>query len=536
MGAFLGKICACFGNEGSETGASGTPGSCTITRSCLWNDCSSFNQLFVDKDNEAINASTAASMNSLTAASHNANTSNSSGLNTLMTFYKQKPKGPREVVRLLRYYLQKYDTAYALGRDPKSLAKASQDASKQIAALKELTIQSEEEVTRGYYDLQMFLVKEVYESDVLGILCHDMEKFDFESRKDAVSIFNSLLRRMIPPSKPIIAEYLRDSRRDLLGVLLQGYDKPEHTLNYGLMLRECAKYDFLAEAILDMEEFDLLFTYIQQPTFDLSSDAFATFKDLLTKHKQLTTAYLPRNYERIFPRLNMLLGSENYVTKRQSLKLLGEILHDRRNYEVMLRYVSEVENLKLLMTQLRDKSEKIQYEAFQVFKIFIANPNKPKPIYDILCKNRDKILHFLESFTGGGREDRSLQEDKVFLIEKLQQLPQYQSSSCLGSQLHPSAVLSEVSTQPRHYQQASHSDSVPMTSAAMPLKNLNDSIKTGDAGHSNLIRSGTPDSLHDSTSFLSAVTGSGRSVRSDTSTALSSSSSSNSSSDEAETR
>ena len=133
------------------------------------------------------------------------------------------------------------------------------------------------------------------------------------------------------------------------------------------------------------------------------------------------------NYDLVFKRLNGLLTSENYVTRRQSLKLLGEILHDRRNYEVMLKYVSEVENLKLLMCQLRDKSEKIQFEAFQVFKIFIAHPNKPKPIYDILCKNRDKILHFLENFSVQGKQmdDRNFNEDKLFLIEKLQQLPQY---------------------------------------------------------------------------------------------------------------
>jgi len=35
-----------------------------------------------------------------------------------------------------------------------------------------------------------------------------------------------------------------------------------------------------------------------------------------------------------------LLLSTNYVTKRQSLKLLGEILLDRANFNVMTRYIS----------------------------------------------------------------------------------------------------------------------------------------------------------------------------------------------------
>lgn len=31
-------------------------------------------------------------------------------------------------------------------------------------------------------------------------------------------------------------------------------------------------------------------------------------------------------------------------------------------------------------------------------QVFVANPNKPQPITDILTKNRDKLLKFLEEF------------------------------------------------------------------------------------------------------------------------------------------
>ena len=454
------------------------------------------------------NANTHTSAHSATDTGHSAGNHGtaSSGLASLMGFYRARPKGPHEVVAQLRHSLQRYRGALAEGRDARHLARISSEMLRQMAALKALALQSEEDVAQGYYDVQMFLIREVYEGDLLGILCRDMDHFPFEARKDAVTVFTSLLRRTVPPNRAVVAEHVRDCRCDLLVLLLRGYDRPEHTLNYGLMLRECAKVDFLAEAILALDDFALLFTYIQQPTFDLSSDAFATFKDLLTKHRALTSAYLARHYERILPRINVLLGSENYVTRRQSLKLLGELLHDRRNYDVMLRYVSEVENLKLLMTQLRDKSEKIQFEAFQVFKIFIANPNKPRPVYDILCKNRDKILHFLESFTGGvgggTRDDRSLMEDKMFLIEKLQQLPQYASASSLRAALASPAPAG-------HAPQCSESDSVPMaTPAPGPCEPLKPEPLSPEPGAPPLHRrSHTPESLHDSASFLSAVSG-----------------------------
>lgn len=409
--SFWYDLCCCFNSPSDENDSGFNNYNNTYNNGTINNNLDSENNL--QGGGGGVGGNTVYSITSLTEKQ--------SGI--LSGFYRTRQKTPRDLVKSIKYQLSRWD----LAQNSKDSTKISSELSKPISALKSLTIQSEEDVQRGDYDLQMYLIKEIYENDLFEILVQEIEKFPFEARKDGVIIFNSLLRRQIPPNRQIVAENLRDNRANLMRELLNSYDRPERTLHYGLMLRECIKFEYLAEIVLNLAEFEKLFDYIQLPTFDVSSDAFATFKDLLTRHKNLVTNFLINNYELIFKRLNGLLTSENYVTRRQSLKLLGEILHDRRNYEVMLKYVSEVENLKLLMCQLRDKSEKIQFEAFQVFKIFIANPNKPKPIYDILCKNRDKILHFLENFSVQGKQmdDRNFNEDKLFLIEKLQQLPQY---------------------------------------------------------------------------------------------------------------
>lgn len=80
------------------------------------------------------------------------------------------------------------------------------------------------------------------------------------------------------------------------------------------------------------------------------------------------------------------------------MQLLGELLLDRANFNVMTKYISEQSNLKLMMILLRDKSKSIQFEAFHVFKVFVANPNKPQPILHILVKNKDKLISFLNNF------------------------------------------------------------------------------------------------------------------------------------------
>jgi calcium binding protein 39 len=90
----------------------------------------------------------------------------------------------------------------------------------------------------------------------------------------------------------------------------------------------------------------------------------------LTKHKQLVAQYLQTNFEMFFDKYNnILVQSESYVTKRQSIKLLGEILLDRANYSVMTAYVESGEHLKIIMKLLRDDRRMINYEGFHVFKV-----------------------------------------------------------------------------------------------------------------------------------------------------------------------
>jgi len=83
----------------------------------------------------------------------------------------------------------------------------------------------------------------------------------------------------------------------------------------------------------------------------------------------------------------------------------------------MTRYIAVEANLKMMMNLLRDRfvpfppnpsyyrtdgtlcsSKNIQFEAFHVFKVFVANPNKPPQIAAILKRNKEKLLSFLKDF------------------------------------------------------------------------------------------------------------------------------------------
>jgi len=100
------------------------------------------------------------------------------------------------------------------------------------------------------------------------------------------------------------------------------------------------------------------------------------------------------------------------------LQLLGELLLTPGNVEPMMRYIADVEHLKLIMNLLRDPSRSIQYEAFHLFKVFVANPAKPAPIAEILSKNSERLLRFLSDFQTD-REDAEFDSEKALLCRVL---------------------------------------------------------------------------------------------------------------------
>ena len=126
-------------------------------------------------------------------------------------------------------------------------------------------------------------------------------------------------------------------------------------------------------------------------------------------------------------------------------QLLGELLLDRHNFTTMTRYISNPDNLKLMMNMLREKSRNIQFEAFHVFKVrqcffidaesleivtccvlpfkvFVANPNKPRPILEILLRNKDKLVDFLSKFHNDRQEDEQFNDEKAYLIKQIKEL------------------------------------------------------------------------------------------------------------------
>jgi len=252
------------------------------------------------------------------------------------------------------------------------------------------------------------------QSKLMYQLIEQLVIIPFEARKDTAHIFNNFIRKNLSS----FADYTFD-QFETVNLLITSYANPSIALYCGGMLRECIRYDNLADKILHSEFLWLFFDeYVHVRNFEVASDSFNTLRDLLTtpRNKSISSNFLQNQYEVVMKHYQKLLQSENFVTRWRSLKLLGDLLLDRSNFAIMIRFISSKENLKMIMNLLRDTSPNIQYEAFHVFKVFVAYPNKPPDVSSILYKNRDKLMAFLENFHTD-KDDSQFYEEKCLLIE-----------------------------------------------------------------------------------------------------------------------
>ncbi|XP_040361872.1 putative MO25-like protein At5g47540 [Rosa chinensis] len=112
---------------------------------------------------------------------------------------------------------------------------------------------------------------------------------------------------------------------------------------------------------VEIEHQALVFKYLKAGhCFEIASDAATTFNELMTRHKSTVAQFLSNHYDWFFQEYNsQLLESQNYITKRQAIK---------------------------------DPNKIIQLETFHVFRLFVANENKPPQFVNVLVTKRSKLL------------------------------------------------------------------------------------------------------------------------------------------------
>eukprot|EP00933_Yihiella_yeosuensis_P065979 TRINITY_DN70012_c0_g1_i1.p1 TRINITY_DN70012_c0_g1~~TRINITY_DN70012_c0_g1_i1.p1 ORF type:complete len:379 (+),score=79.86 TRINITY_DN70012_c0_g1_i1:95-1231(+) len=297
----------------------------------------------------------------------------------------------------------------------------------------------------------------VLQADVPAELLLHLENLEFEVQKDAVRFFSALLR---PGADGLLAQELVEymlCHGSLLEFLLEGCARPEVTMHCHEMLRELTCSPEIVNFMLESSVAFRLMSCASHELFDIASDSFASLRELLLRHKKVSAPYIKIHFDDFFKQFHggFFNMEADYVTKRQALSLLGEMLLDPNFSKVMQRYASNPEFMKIVMNLLRDQSTLIKVGAFHLFKIFVANPDKPTKIQKILCRNRTRLLDVL---TGPGSfiaelatevwEDQTLQTD-LQAVKQILQAMELKPMLGKGERSESGSFLEESCISPR---------------------------------------------------------------------------------------
>ena len=148
-----------------------------------------------------------------------------------------------------------------------------------------------------------------------------------------------------------------------------------------------------------------------------------TLHELLTTHRKLVSEFLGNNYDVFITAINKLITSKNYVTKRQSVKLLNELVSQRSNQQFLSKFFDDANNLKLTMLLLSDKLKNLQLEGFHTLKFFVANPKRSQKVTDILIKNKANFIEFFKTFDIASFHDSNIIEERDYTLGEIKNLP-----------------------------------------------------------------------------------------------------------------
>lgn len=248
-----------------------------------------------------------------------------------------------------------------------------------------------------------------------------------ETRRIVSAIWGYLLKLEHPKSfqRPMV-EYLVN-HSDSVDALLKVYGQNSRgaDVTVGIMIRDASRFTKIVHYVLNKDLIFSLFPVMASGNFDVSSDAFQTMREILTNHKDVSAPWLAKNFTRFFSEYMkplQALDVTNYVVIRQSLSILSTILLDRQFMDSMLQFVNNEEYLKAVLMLLNHDSKVVKYEAFHVFKIFAANPNKPPKVSRILRQNGERIMKILDQIENDRLDDNEFRQDKKAVVTKLEVL------------------------------------------------------------------------------------------------------------------
>lgn len=312
--------------------------------------------------------------------------------------------------------------------DLKAVRKSHQKLAEDLASMVFIMNGSMDQENNDNLDLALELVHtNLLHTELFERLCSrvlllrlppDSKRLEMRMKRDMLQLFRFMLRES--ETADVFEEYM-DSRAEILKIVLMGCLDMDSVAACQAILHACVRRESICQLLLESDLLDNVLSITRNKNFQLATGGFQSLELLLLKHPAVGLKFLMENYDAfVKEKLSKLVRTRNYVNKRLALKLIYKLLTTRKNFKFMIRFVTDADNLELIMAELLSKKNQkkiaVQTEACDIFKIFVANPKKPPAIQDMLRESKRALIRFMGRFQEVKRKEENFNSKEFNMI------------------------------------------------------------------------------------------------------------------------
>jgi len=228
------------------------------------------------------------------------------------------------------------------------------------------------------------LCTELFAQDIITKIIETLPSLEFETCKDAVHVVNYLIKEKNSQS---VAVLKKDPR--LMNTLADSCSNVHIAIHCNSILRNCICDDDLL-ATFFTNSYDKFVEHVQISTFDVASNNFTTLKTALLRDPVITGNFFNSNEDKIISSFNALFRSKNQVTKRTSVKLIGELLEEKNNSSTRAAFVKNEESCKLVCELLTGKAKALGLNMLAIFASVVPDMAIVPPNNKIINDHKQK--------------------------------------------------------------------------------------------------------------------------------------------------
>jgi len=271
------------------------------------------------------------------------------------------------------------------------------------------------------------LSKNAYFNKTLVKLIGTGVSLSFEHKKTTINIVHDIFKIMDGETQHCAKYFeLNTNFIDVAKLLIENCGLEDMNFFSGNILRAFAKHYNLLKILLDFNFLDKLIKLVEDQRFEISSEAFEIFHNILIhkreKEKLVVFQFVKSNFDKFVDFYTGLLNYDNYLCQRSCLKALYELLSDPINDEIMIKYISLVDNLKTIINFLSNGNKGIQYEGFMLLELLVKNINRSTnpDINHIITNNKSRLIQFVNELDVESEQEYKLNKD--LMLSQLESL------------------------------------------------------------------------------------------------------------------